>query len=73
MNKSRRTKLTEVATVLSAQYEILGEIQADEQEAFDCTPETFEDKRDEMQAVIDDLDNIITTLDQVISDINDLV
>jgi|PlaIllAssembly_1097288.scaffolds.fasta_scaffold113667_4 phage-related protein len=73
MNKLRQVRLRKIAEELQKQYELIGEIQQEEQEALDATPESFEDKIDTLQSNVDSLDNIIYNLDQVISDINDLV
>ena len=72
MNKLRQVRLRKIAEELQKQYELIGEIQQEEQEALDNTPETFTDKIDSIQCNLDVLDNTITNLDQVISDLNDL-
>jgi hypothetical protein len=73
MNKLRQVRLSKVAEELYKQYELLAEIQQEEQDALDATPESFEDKIDTLQSNVDSLDEIVSNLDQVISDINDLV
>jgi hypothetical protein len=72
MNKLRQVRLRKISEELSKQYELLAEIQQEEQDALDATPESFEDKIDTLQSNVDSLDEIVSNLDQVISDLNDI-
>lgn len=75
MNKVRRKKLNDIADQMSALKDALFEVQQEEQEAMDNTPESLQgtEAYEAKESNVATLEGAIDALDQAIGDLTGLV
>ena len=71
MNKDRRNRLSEIRDQLSTLVNAIQEISAEEQEAFDNLPESFQagERGDAMQTAIDSMEAAASGVEDAISEL----
>jgi len=71
MNQQRRKAINEILSNLEAQSELLAELLAEEQEAYDNMPEGLQmsEKGESMESGIQVLEDVHSTLESIIGDL----
>lgn len=66
MNKQRRTRIEKVIATLDGIYEVLNDLEREEQQALDNMPESFQESErgERMQEIIDSLSSAAGYLDE---------
>lgn len=74
MNKERRARIAKVVSALEDAKSELENLEAEEQEAFDNMPESFQngEKGDECQAAIDALNTAASNVEEAVSELENI-
>ncbi|SBV91243.1 conserved hypothetical protein [uncultured Alphaproteobacteria bacterium] len=74
MNKDRRSRLSEIREQLSTLAEAIQDICAEEQEAFDNLPDSFQgrERGDAMQTAIDSMENAASGVEDAIGELQNV-
>lgn len=75
MNKTRRKALATVVTKLDEAYDMLEEIQSDEQDAYDNMPESLQESErgEHMVEILDVLGDAVDSLDDIRENLIEIV
>lgn len=75
MNKQRRNRLSAITDKLTEQKEAIDEVRAEEADAFDNLPESFQDGEQgaAIQSAIDFMDEALGAIDEALSPIEEAI
>lgn len=75
MNEKRRKQLANAVEVLNNVLELLEEVTADEQDAYDNLPESIQDsdRGEAMQENVDDMEDASSSLQDIIDQLQDII
>ena len=75
MNAKRRKQLANAVEVLNNVLELLEEVTADEQDAYDNLPESIQDSErgDAMQENVDEMEDASSSLQDIIDQLQDII
>lgn len=75
MNKQRRNRIEEVIGTLDGIYEVLNDLECEEQQALDNMPESFQESErgERMQEIIDYLSDAASSIEEAEESLNSAI
>lgn len=75
MNKQRRNRIEEVVATLDGIYEVLNDLECEEQQALDNMPESFQESErgERMQEIIDYLSDAASSIEEAEESLNSAI
>lgn len=75
MNKQRRTRIEEIIATLDGIYEVLNDLECEEQQALDNMPESFQESErgERMQEIIDYLSDAASSIEEAEESLNSAI